>query len=90
MQSRNREKQEKITKLKAGDPKDMSVIPLREVVMEMSVSFKSSESKAKLIEKVIHARLMQHDTCDKNVFATPPSADAMNDHTVEPREVQDS
>ena len=33
---------------------------------------------------------MQNDTCDENVFANPPSADAMNDHTVEPREVQDS
>ena len=85
-----REKQEKIAKLNAGDPKDMSVILLREVLMEMGVSFKSSESKAKLIEKVIHARLMQNDTCDENLFATPPSADAMNDHTVEPREVQDS
>ena len=83
MQSRNRGKsKKKIAKLKAGDPKDMSVILLCEVLMEMGVSFKSSESKAKLIEKVIHARLMQNDTCDENVFATPPSA--------EPREVQDS
>lgn len=35
-----KEKQEKIAKLSAGDPKDMSVILLREVLMEMDVSFK--------------------------------------------------
>lgn len=35
-----KEKQEKIAKLKAGDPKDMSVVLLREVLMEMDVSFK--------------------------------------------------
>ena len=35
-----KEKQEKIAKLKAGDSKDMSVILLREVLMEMDVSFK--------------------------------------------------
>ena len=67
-----RGKQEKIAKLKAGDPKDMSVILPREGLMEMGVSFNPSESKAKLIEKVIHARLMQNDTCDENAFATPP------------------
>jgi len=33
---------------------------------------------------------MQNDTGDENVFAIPHSADAMNDHTVESREIQDS
>ena len=57
-----KEKQEKIAKLKAGDPKDMSVVLLREVLMEMDVSFKWS----KLIGKVIQARKMTNGTCDDN------------------------
>lgn len=39
-QQEEKEKQEKIAKLKAGDPKDMSVILLRKVLMEMDMSFK--------------------------------------------------
>ena len=46
-----KEKQEKIQQLKAGDPKDTTVILLREVLLEMGLSFKSSDSKQKLIEK---------------------------------------
>ena len=53
-----KEKHEKIAKIKAGDPKDMTVILLREVLMEIGVSFKSSESKANLIEKVKQTRQM--------------------------------
>ena len=34
----------------------MAVILLREVLLEMGISFKSSDSKQKLIDKVIHAR----------------------------------
>lgn len=44
--------------MKVGDFKDMFVILLCEVVMEMSVFFKLSESKVKFIEKVIYVRLM--------------------------------
>ena len=63
MLSRRRKKsKKKIAKIKAGDPKDMTVILLREVLMEMGVSFKSSESKPNLIEKVTQARQMQNDT----------------------------
>ena len=74
-------------KLKAGDPKDMSVILLREVLMEMGVSFKSSESKAKLIEKVIQAKRMQNETCDDNSLATVTSTDLENVNIEEPPEV---
>ena len=51
-----KERQEKIKQLKSGDPKDMTGILLREVLLEMGVSFKSSDSKQKLIDKVTHAR----------------------------------
>lgn len=72
------EKLEKISKLKAGDPKDMSVILLREVLMEMGVSFKSNDNKAKLIEKVLQARLVQNDTCDHNLGVLGPSTNSVN------------
>ena len=85
-----KEKQEKIAKIKAGDPKDMTVILLREVLMEMGVSFKSSESKAKLIEKVTQARQMQNDTCDDNWPVTVTSTDSVNLHTEELREVPEN
>ena len=85
-----REKQEKIAKLKAGDPKDMSVVLLREVLIEMGVSFKSSESNAKLIEKVIQARLTPNDSRDDNLFASVTSVDSVNEHIEEPREVPES
>ena len=57
-----KEKQEKIQQLKAGDPKDMTVILLREVLLEMGLSFKSSDSKQKLIEKVTLARSSLNST----------------------------
>ena len=41
------EKLEKIRKLKEGDPKDMTVILLREVPLEMGVNFKASDCKKK-------------------------------------------
>ena len=82
-----KEKHEKIAKLKAGDPKDMTVILLREVLMEMGVSFKSSESKAKLIEKVTQARQVQNDTCDERLLVTVTSTDSASLHTEELCEV---
>ena len=85
-----KEKHEKIAKIKAGDPKDMTVILLREVLMEMGVSFKSSESKANLIEKVTQARQMQNDTCDDNGLVTVTSTDSLNLHTQELREVPEN
>lgn len=50
------EKLEKIRKLKKGDPKDMTVILLREVRLEMGVNFKASDSKEKLVERVLTER----------------------------------
>ena len=82
-----KEKHEKIAKLKAGDPKDMTVILLREVLMEMGVSFKSSESKAKLIEKVTQVRQVQNDTCDERLLVTVTSTDSASLHTEELCEV---
>ena len=57
-----KEKQEKIQQLKAGDPKDMTVILLREVLLEMGLLFKSSDSKQKLIEKATLARSSLNST----------------------------
>ena len=68
----------------------MTVILLREVLMEMGVSFKSSESKANLIEKVTQARQMQNDTCDDNGLVTVTSTDSLNLHTEELREVPEN
>ena len=68
----------------------MTVILLREVLMEMGVSFKSSESKANLIEKVTQARQMQNDTCDDNGLVTVTSTDSLNLHTQELREVPEN
>ena len=65
-----KEKKSKIAKIKAGDPKVITVILLCEVFMEMGVSFKSSQSKANLIEKVTQARQMQNDTCNDNWLVT--------------------
>ena len=50
------EKLEKIRKLKEGDPKDMTVFLLREVLLEMGVNFKASDSKKKLVERVLTER----------------------------------
>ena len=50
------EKHDKIRKLKEGDPKDMTVISLREVLLEMGVNFKASDSKEKLVERVLTER----------------------------------
>ena len=50
------EKLDKIRKLKEGDPKDMTVILLREVLLEMGVNFKASDSKEKLVERVLTER----------------------------------
>ena len=50
------EKLEKIRKLKEGDPKDMTVILLREVLLEMGVNFKASDSTKKLVERVLTER----------------------------------
>ena len=50
------EKLEKIRKLKEGDPKQMTVILLREVLLEMGVNFKGSDSKKKLVERVLTER----------------------------------
>ena len=61
-----KEKQEKIKQLKAGDPKDMTVILLREVLLEMGIPFKSSDTKTKLIEKVVEARSTLNLTCVDN------------------------
>ena len=85
-----KEKHEEIAKVKAGDPKDMTVILLREVLMEIGVSFKSSESKANLIEKVTQASQMQNDTCDDNGLVTVTSTDSLNLHTEELREVPEN
>ena len=85
-----KEKHEEIAKIKAGDPKDMTVILLREVLMEIGVSFKSSESKANLIEKVTQASQMQNDTCDDNGLVTVTSTDSLNLHTEELREVPEN
>ena len=68
----------------------MTVILLREVLMEMGVSFKSSESKANLIEKVTQARQMQNDTCDDNGLVTVTSTDSLNLHTEELRAVPEN
>ena len=48
------EKLEKIRKLKEGDP--MTVILLRKVLLEMEVNFKASDSKKKLVERVLTER----------------------------------
>ena len=56
----------------------MTVVLLREVLMEMGVSLESSESKANLIEKVTQARQMQNDTCDDNGLVTVTSTDSLN------------
>ena len=91
MLSRRRKKStRKTAKIKAGDPKDMTVILLREVLMEMGMSFKSSQSKANLIEKVTQARQMQNDTCDDNGLVTVTSTDSLNLHTEELREVPEN
>ena len=82
-----KEKHEKIAKIRAGDPKNMTVILLREVLIEMGVSSKSSESKANLIEKVTKAGQMLNDTCDDNGLVTVTSTDSLNLHTEELREV---
>ena len=50
------EKLEKIRKLKEGNQKDMTVILLREVLFEMGVNFKASDSKKKLVERVLTER----------------------------------
>lgn len=78
-----KEKQEKIQQLKAGDPKDMTVILLREVLLEMGLSFKSSDSKQKLIDKVTHARSSLNITRDitRPVGAISNSASTMVRHT---------
>ena len=68
----------------------LTVILLREVLMEMGVSFKSSESKANLIEKVTQARQMQNDTCDDNGLVTVTSTHSLNLHTEELREVPEN
>ena len=65
----------------------MIVILLREVIMEMGVSFKSSESKAKLIEKVTQARQVQNDTCDERLLVTVTSTESASLHTEELCEV---
>ena len=58
----------------------MTVILLREVLMEIGVSFKSIESKANLIEKGKQARQMQNDTFDDNWPATVTSINSVNLH----------
>lgn len=45
-----------IKKLKEGDPNDMIVTLLREMLIEMEATFKASNSKKKLVEKVIKER----------------------------------
>lgn len=50
-----KEKQEKIRQLKTRDPKDMPVILLQGVILQMGISFKSSGTKTKLVEKVVEA-----------------------------------
>ena len=47
---------EKIRRLKEGNPKDMTIILLREVLLEMGVNFKASDSKKKLVERVLTER----------------------------------
>ena len=49
-------KLEKIRKLKEGNPKDMTVILLGEVLLEMGVNFKASDSKKRLVERVLTER----------------------------------
>ena len=49
-------KLEKIRKLKEGNPKDMTVISLREVLLEMGVNFKASDFQKKLVERVLTER----------------------------------
>ena len=44
-----KEKQEQFVQLKARDSKELSVVLLRGVLMEMGVSFKSNDKKARLI-----------------------------------------
>lgn len=73
-----KERQEKIQQLKAGDPKDMTVILLREVLLEMGLSFKSSDSKQKLIEKVTLARSSLNST--RTVCAMANSASVIVRH----------
>ena len=88
-----REKQEKketlkkIAQIKAVDPKEMSVALLREVLMEIGASFKSNDKKAKLIEKVIQAKMLQNDTGDDNLLATVSPMDSVSAYIEEPCEV---
>ena len=55
-----------------------------------SVSFKSSESKANLIEKVKQARQMQNDACDDNFLVTVTATNSGNLHTEELCEVREN
>ena len=75
---KEKEKQEKIQQLKAGDSKDMTVILLREVLLEMGLLFKSSDSKQKLIEKVTLARSSLNST--RTVCAMANSASVIVRH----------
>ena len=82
-----KETQEKIAQIKAGDPKEMSVALLREVLMEIDASFKSNDKKAKLIEKVIQAKMLQNDTGDDNLLATVSPMDSVSAYIEEPCKV---
>ena len=44
----------------------MTVILLREVLLEMGVPFKSSDTKTKLVQKVVETRSKLNLTCDEN------------------------
>lgn len=71
-----KEKQEQFVQLKARDSKELSVVLLRGVLMEMGVSFKSNDKKARLIEKVIQAKMLQNDTGDDNLLASVTPMDS--------------
>lgn len=44
----------------------MTVILLREVLLEMGVPFKSSDKRTKLVQKVVERRSKLNLTCDEN------------------------
>ena len=65
-----------------GDPKDMTVILLREVLLEMGVNLKASDSKKKLVERVKRKdqRPIGPITRQGNLPQTPSSFKIKHEH----------
>ena len=61
LQKKETLKQQEAERKKMGPPDDMTVLLLKEVLDDLNITYRSSEKKADLIEKVRNARATLHD-----------------------------